>query len=159
MRNEEVAVTQSTIASNPTEARIGVRMLAHRYGEAWNRQDLDAIMDLHADDSVFVAHAAGSVPAEGKAAVREAFASYLALLPDISFAERALHIGDDHWVLESTMSGTVAGSIEVDGESLGEGGARVEIDCVDVIDIRDGLVASKQTYIDSLTMQRQLGGE
>jgi ketosteroid isomerase-like protein len=28
-----------------------------------------------------------------------------------------------------------------------------------VIEVRDGLVASKQTYIDSLEMQRQLGGE
>jgi steroid delta-isomerase-like uncharacterized protein len=151
-----------------TDSSIAIQMLAQRYGEAWNRQDLDAIMDLHTDDSVFVAHAAGSVPAEGKDAVREAFASYLALLPDINFAERALHVGDDHWVLESTMSGTVAGSIEVEGVDPGaefvaaenvEGGARIEVDCVDVIEVRDGLVASKQTYIDSLTMQRELGGE
>lgn len=152
-------MTPTTTASTPTEAQIAIRMLAQRYGEAWNRQNLDAIMDLHTDDSVFVAHAAGSLPAEGKDAVREAFASYLALLPDINFAERALHVGDDHWVLESTMSGTVAGSIEVEGQPLGEGGARVEVDCVDVITVRDGLVASKQTYIDSLSMQRQLGGE
>jgi steroid delta-isomerase-like uncharacterized protein len=145
--------------ATPTEAQIAVRMLAQRYGEAWNRQDLDAIMDLHSDDSVFVAHAAGSVPAEGKEAVRETFATYLTLLPDINFAERALHVGDHHWVLESTMSGTVAGSIEVEGEALGESGARVEVDCVDLIEVRDGLVASKQTYVDSLTMQRQLEGE
>ena len=142
-----------------TEAASEIRELAARYGEAWNSQDLDAIMDLHTDDSVFVAHAAGSIPAEGREAVREAFAGYLALLPDINFAERALQVGDDHWVLESTMSGTVAQPIEVEGEALGDNGARVEIDCVDVIEVRDGLVASKQTYIDSLTMQRQLGGE
>jgi ketosteroid isomerase-like protein len=116
-------------------------------------------MDLHTDDSVFVAHAAGSVPAEGKEAVREAFAGYIALLPDINFAERALHVGENHWVLESTMSGTVAGSIQVEGEALGAHGARVEADCVDVIEVREGLVASKQTYLDSLAMQRQLGDE
>ena len=63
---------------------MAIKMLADRYGEAWNCQDLDAIMDLHADDCVFVAHAAGSVPAEGKEAVREAFAGYIALLPDIA---------------------------------------------------------------------------
>ena len=57
------------------------------------------------------------------------------------------------------MSGTVAQQIEVEGQALGESGARIEVDCVDVIEIRDGLVASKQTYIDSLAMQRQLGGE
>jgi uncharacterized protein (TIGR02246 family) len=142
-----------------TDSMTAIRMLAERYGEAWNRQDLDAIMNLHTDDSVFVAHAAGTPPAEGKEAVREAFAGYLALLPDINFAERALHVGEDLWVLESTLSGTATGSIEVEGESLGNRGARVEVDCVDVIEVRDGLVASKQTYIDSLAMQRQLEGE
>jgi steroid delta-isomerase-like uncharacterized protein len=142
-----------------TDSITAIRMLAERYGEAWNSQDLDAIMDLHTDDSVFQAHAAGTPPAGGKEAVREAFAGYLALLPDINFAERALHVGDDHWVLESVMSGTVAQPIEVEGEALGENGAHVEIDCVDVIEVRDGLVASKQTYIDSREMQRQLGGE
>jgi steroid delta-isomerase-like uncharacterized protein len=148
------AATTNTVAES-----TDIRQLAARYGDAWNSQDLDAIMALHTDDSVFVAHAAGSEPADGKEAVREAFAGYLALLPDINFAERALHAGDDHWVLESVMSGTVAQSIEVEGEQLGESGARVEIDCVDVIEVRDGLVASKQTYIDSLAVQRQLGGE
>jgi steroid delta-isomerase-like uncharacterized protein len=142
-----------------TDSSTAVRMLAERYGETWNRQDLDAIMDLHADDCVFVAHAAGSPPAEGKEAVREAFAGYIAMMPDINFAERSLHVGEDHWVLESTMSGTVEQAIEVEGESMGERGARIEVDCVDVIEVRDGLVASKHTYLDSMAMQRQLGGE
>ncbi|HEX3561656.1 MAG TPA: nuclear transport factor 2 family protein [Solirubrobacterales bacterium] len=142
-----------------TESSTALRMLAERYGEAWNRQDLDAIMDLHADDCVFVAHAAGSPPAEGKEAVREAFAGYIAMMPDINFAERSLHLGENHWVLESTMTGTVEQAIEVEGESMGERGARIEVDCVDVIEVRDGLVAGKHTYLDSMAMQRQLGGE
>jgi len=142
-----------------TDSTTAIRMLAERYGEAWNRQDLDAIMDLHADDCVFCAHAAGSAPAEGKEAVREAFAGYIAMMPDINFTEQALHVGEDHWVLESTMSGTVEQPIEVEGESMGERGSRVEVDCVDVIEVRDGLVVSKQTYLDSMLMQRQVGGE
>ena len=142
-----------------TQEATAIRMLAERYGEAWNRQDLDAIMDLHTDDCVFVAHAAGSPPAEGKAAVREAFAGYLAMLPDINFAERSLHVGERHWVFESTMTGTVEGAIEVGDERFGDRGARVEVECVDVIEVRDGLVASKHTYLDSLGMQRQVGGE
>jgi steroid delta-isomerase-like uncharacterized protein len=142
-----------------TQDATAIRMLAERYGEAWNRQDLDAIMDLHRDDCVFVAHAAGSPPAEGKEAVREAFAGYIAMLPDINFGERALHVGENHWVLESNMTGTVEQAIEVEGEALGTRGARVEVDCVDVIEVRDGLVASKHTYLDSMEMQRQLGGD
>ena len=147
-----------TTAVDSTDSITAIRMLAQRYGEAWNRQDLDAIMDLHAEDCVFQAHAAGSPPIHGKEAVREAFASYLALLPDIAFAERSLRVAEDHWVLESTMTGTVGGSIEIDGESLGTKGARVEVDCVDVIEVRDGLISSKQTYLDGAEMERQLGG-
>jgi steroid delta-isomerase-like uncharacterized protein len=146
-----------TTATETTEAGIAIRMLAQRYGEAWNRQDLDAIMDLHADGCAFRAHAAGSPPAEGKAAVQAAFAGYLELLPDINFEERSLHIGPDHWVLESTMTGTVAGTIALEGEELGAAGSRIEVDCVDVIEVRDGLVVSKQTYLDTREMERQLG--
>ena len=142
-----------------TDTDTAIQMLAQRYGEAWNRQDLEAIMDLHADDCVFVAHAAGSPPAEGKEAVREAFAGYIAMMPDINFAERSLHVGENHWVFESTMTGTVEQAIEVEGESFGGSGGRVEVPCVDVIEVRDGLIASKHTYLDSITMQRQLGGE
>lgn len=142
-----------------TDSATAIRMLAERYGEAWNRQDLDAIMDLHTDDSVFVLYAAGTAPAEGKEAVREAFAGYLTLLPDINFAERALHLGNEHWALESTMTGSASGAVEVDGDTVGDAGARVEVPCVDVIEVRDGLVASKHTYLDSLLMQRQLAGE
>jgi steroid delta-isomerase-like uncharacterized protein len=142
-----------------TNSTTAIQMLAQRYGEAWNRQDLDAIMDLHTDDCVFSAFAAGTPLAKGKEAVREAFGGYISMMPDIHFAEQALQLGEDHWVLESIMSGTVDRSLEVDGESFGAKGRRVEVPCVDVIQVRDGLVASKHTYIDSLTMQRQLGGE
>jgi len=141
------------------ETSTAIQKLAQRYSEAWNRQDLDAIMDLHTDDCVFRAFASASPLAKGKEAVREAFAGYIALMPDIHFAERSLQLGENHWVLESTMSGTVDQTLEVDGEELGVRGARVEVPCVDVIEVRDGLIASKHTYLDSITMQRQLGGE
>ena len=98
-----------------TDTDTAIQMLAQRYGEAWNRQDLDAIMDLHTDDCVFTAFAAGAPLAKGKEAVREAFAGYIAMMPDINFAERALHVGESHWVLESSMTGTVDGAIEVEG--------------------------------------------
>jgi uncharacterized protein (TIGR02246 family) len=87
-----------------TTATTEIEELAERYGEAWNSQDLEAIMELHGDDCSFQAHAAGSPAAEGKGAVREAFAAYLAQMPDISFATRSLRCGDDYWVLESTMT-------------------------------------------------------
>jgi steroid delta-isomerase-like uncharacterized protein len=143
------------MTTQTTEATT-IEELAARYGEAWNSQDLDAILALHADDCVFHAHAGGSPPAEGKEAVREAFAAYLAQLPDINFATRSLRTGEDYWVLESTMTGTVAQPLQVEGEDRGAEGAKVDVECIDVIEVRDGLVARKDTYLDALTFQRQL---
>jgi uncharacterized protein (TIGR02246 family) len=73
-----------------TPEATDLRKLAERYGEAWKSRDLDAIMDLHTEDCVFVAYASDAPPAEGKAAVRDAFAGYIAMMPDLSLVRRAL---------------------------------------------------------------------
>jgi steroid delta-isomerase-like uncharacterized protein len=156
MTNEATATATHSGAEGASAEAAEIEALAERYGEAWNSGDLDAVMELHTDDAVSQAHAAGSPPAEGKAAVRAAFAAYLAQLPDIQFNPRCLRVGNGFWVMESTMTGTVAEPLDAGGESIGRAGARVKVDCVDVIEVRDGLVARKDTYLDALTMQRQL---
>ena len=52
--------------------------LAARYGAAWAEHDLDAILAMHTDDTVFHLHGF-SEPATGLAAVRQVIA---ATLPD-----------------------------------------------------------------------------
>jgi steroid delta-isomerase-like uncharacterized protein len=133
--------------------------IAERYGEAWNSQNLDAILDLHTEDSVFQLHVPGSAAVAGKEAIRETFAAFLAQLPDINFATRRLQTGAEHWVLESTLSGTAAAAFELEDETIDSPGAAVEVDCVDVIQLRDGLVARKDTYLDAVSFQRQMGVE
>jgi hypothetical protein len=53
--------------------------------------------------------------------------------------------GSDFWVVEWKMSGTLAGTD--DG---------FEVDLVDLITVEDGLVKSKDSYIDAVSMQAQL---
>jgi uncharacterized protein (TIGR02246 family) len=133
-----------------------IEALAGRYGDAWNRQDLDAIVALHAPDGVFQLHIPGGEPAEGIEAIRAAFAGFIAQLPDIHFEPVRLRAGADFWVLESRMSGTVAALIEVEGERLEAPGARIEVDFLDVIAVADGLVARKDSYLDGLAFQQQM---
>jgi uncharacterized protein (TIGR02246 family) len=135
-----------------------IEELAGRYGEAWNRQDLDGILAMHAPDGVFQLHIPGAGPAEGREAIRAAFAGFLAQLPDIHFEPVRLRAGSDFWVLESRMSGTVAAPIEVEGERLEAPGARVEVDFLDVIAVDGGLVARKDSYLDGLAFQAQMEG-
>jgi steroid delta-isomerase-like uncharacterized protein len=144
------------VSTTQTNRDLSIEALATRYGEAWNSQDLDAIMAMHTPDCVFELHAPGSEPAVGQEAVRQAFAGFLAQLPDIHFEAVRLRTGADHWVLESVMSGTVSGAIEVDGRSVQAPGRRIEIDFLDVIVVEAGRVARKDSYLDTLGFQSQL---
>ena len=124
---------------------VETQELAARYGAAWAAHDLDAIMAMHTDDTVFHLHGGGE-PAVGLAATREAFAAAAAQWPDIRFEKTRVYIGADHFVSEYEMSGSSAGkSFSCDG--------------VDVIAVTDGRVARKDTYLDWPAIERQLGRE
>jgi steroid delta-isomerase-like uncharacterized protein len=133
-----------------------IEELAGRYGDAWNSQDLDGIVAMHAPDGIFELHAPGSVPVQGHDALREAFAGFLTQLPDIHFEPVRLRAGEDFWVLESRMSGTVSAPIEVEDETIEAPGTRVEVDFLDVIAVSEGLLARKDSYLDTLGFQAQV---
>jgi len=118
-----------------------VQDLAVRYGAAWAAHDLDAIMALHTEDTVFHLHG-DAPPAVGLAAVREAFASAMAQWPDLRFERKRVNIGSAHFVSEYVMAATRAGQ-------------EIACDGVDVFSLRDGLVARKDTYLDWAAVQRQ----
>jgi len=122
-----------------------VQDLAVRYGAAWAGRDLDAIMAMHTDDTVFHLHGGGE-PAIGRGAAREAFAAALAAWPDIRFDRKRVHIGAEHFVSEYEMSATT-----VEGQLL-------VCDGVDVFAVVDGRVARKDTYLDWPALQQQQAG-
>ena len=124
---------------------IETQELAARYGAAWAAHDLDAIMALHTDDTVFHLHGGGE-PAMGLAATRAAFAAASAQWPDIRFEKTRVHIGGDHFVSEYQMSGSSEGR-------------RFTCDGVDVIAVRDGRISRKDTYLDWPAIQAQLSEE
>ena len=122
---------------------VEIQELAARYGAAWAAHDLDAIMALHTNDTVFHLHGGGE-PAVGLVATREAFAAAAADWPDIRFEKTRVYIGASHFVSEYEMSGSSEGkSFSCDG--------------VDVIAVIDGRVARKDTYLDWPAIERQLG--
>jgi steroid delta-isomerase-like uncharacterized protein len=119
--------------------------LFQRYADAWGHHDPDAIVALHTEDTTFHAHV-GQDAARGKAAVRQAFADLFAQFPGLAFEQVSLRTGPDFWVVEWKMSGTLAGT-----------DTGVEVDLVDLITVEDGLVKTKDSYIDAVSMQAQLG--
>jgi ketosteroid isomerase-like protein len=100
---------------------------------------------LHTDDTRFHAHV-GQEPAHGKAAVRQAFTELFDQFPDLGFEQVSLRTGSDFWVVEWKMTGTIAAT-----------GARFEVDLIDFITVEHGLVKSKDSYLDAVSLQAQLG--
>jgi len=122
---------------------VSLMEFARAYSGAWARHDPDAIAAMHSEDSVFELHDVGA-PATGRAAVRDLIAALLAVVPDLRFELKRAHFGADHFVTEYVMSGTAQ------GKALSIAGA-------DVFTIKDGLVGRKDSYLDWLAFQRQVG--
>jgi ketosteroid isomerase-like protein len=102
------------------------------YGDAWNRQDLDAICGLHADGMVFENHNAGE-RAEG-AAVRDHIAAIFANWPDLRFEERSTYVGDDFVVQEWRAHATHST------------GVPLTWDGVDIFPFANGKILRKDVY-------------
>ena len=111
--------------------------LLDRFADAWNRHDLDALMDMMTDDCVFEASAGPDVNgqrSEGQAAVRAAFAAVFATFPDAQWGHARHFVAGDRGVSEWTFTGT-----RHDGQF-------VEVNGCDLFTLRDGRIAVKNSY-------------
>jgi steroid delta-isomerase-like uncharacterized protein len=127
-----------------------------RYNAAWGAHDVEAIVAMHTEDSVFENHVTGDVNV-GREEIGKAIAGIFSVFPDLSFETRRAYIRDDLVVQEWTARGTQQGTMTRSGMEVPPTGKRVEYRGMDVIPIRDGLVARKDVYSDSVTLLRQLG--
>jgi steroid delta-isomerase-like uncharacterized protein len=130
--------------------------LIDRYNAAWNAHDVEAIVSMHTDDSVFENHVTGDVKV-GREEIGRAIAGIFAVFPDLSFETRRAYVRKDLVVQEWTARGTHQGPMTRSGIEVQPTGRKVEYKGMDVIPIRDGLVARKDVYSDSITLLRQLG--
>jgi steroid delta-isomerase-like uncharacterized protein len=127
-----------------------------RYNQAWADHDVDAILEMHTPDSVFENHTTGDVSV-GREAIRDAIRGIFTVFPDLQFETRRAYIRDDLVVQEWTARGTHLGMMSRSGLEVEPTGKSVEYRGMDVIPIKDGLVARKDVYSDGVTLLRQLG--
>jgi steroid delta-isomerase-like uncharacterized protein len=127
-----------------------------RYNAAWNDHDVDAIVSMHTEDSVFENHTTGDLN-EGREAIGTAISGIFTVFPNLSFETRRQYLRDDLVIQEWTASGTHKGMMRRSGIEVEPTGREVDYRGMDVIPIRDGLVARKDVYSDGVTLLRQLG--
>ena len=127
-----------------------------RYNDAWNRHDVETIVSMHTDDSVFENHTTGDQNV-GKEAIGRAISGIFTVFPDLSFETRRQYIREDLVVQEWTARGTHLGKMTRAGIDVEPTQRAVEYRGMDVIPMSEGLVARKDVYSDSITLLRQLG--
>ena len=120
---------------DPRDAAGELERTIERYNDAWNAQDLQAILAFHAPGMVFENHTAGD-RVEGDA-VGEHIARIFERNPDLRFVGRRLYTRDGLVVSEWTAMAT------------SRSGQRVEWDGVDVFPFEGGLILRKDVYSSS----------
>ena len=133
-----------------------LRDFIERYNAAWNDHDVETIVSLHTEDSVFENHVTGDVNM-GPEQIARAIEGIFSVFPDLRFETRRAYIREDLVVQEWTASGTHEGTMTRSGIEVPPTGRKVEYKGMDVIPIRDGRVVRKDVYSDSVTLLRQLG--
>ncbi len=143
-----VGVSDADSIENLTDA-IG------RYNEAWNAQDLDAIVAMHAPDMVFANHTAGE-SAVGEE-VRAHIASIFATWPDLEFETRRLYVREGLVVQEWTATATHSNPMRRGDLEAAPTGRTISWDGIDSIPFENGQVKRKDVYSDSVSILRQVG--
>ena len=131
-----MSLPQPPTGSNAGSDAGSVKLL-ERFADAWNRHDLDALMSMMTDDCVFEASAGPQVDgqrSEGQQAVRAAYAAVFEAFPDAHWANARHFMAGDRAVSEWTFTGT-----HIDGR-------RVEVNGCDLLTLRDGKVAIKNSF-------------
>lgn len=111
------------------------------FADAWNRQDLEALMSFMTDDCVFESSAGVErcgTRYVGRDAVRAGFADVWRTFPDAHWGDARHLVHGERGVSEWTFTGTRAD------------GSRVEVRGCDLFTFRDGKIAVK----DSLRKNR-----
>lgn len=111
--------------------------LLQAFLDAFNRHDLDAIMEFFAADCVFYMPR-GAAPRgdryEGKAAVRAGLATRFEGIPDVHYGDDKHWVGTNFGVSEWTLTGTT------------KTGTRLEVRGVDLLEFEAGKVVRKDSF-------------
>jgi steroid delta-isomerase-like uncharacterized protein len=129
--------------------------LLDRYVERSNAGDLEACMDLYAEDAV---QKMPDGTFEGRSSIRDRLARELGGFPDATYTVTSFVEQGDSFADEWTIVGTNTGPFTLpDGTQLPPTGKRVEIRGMELVKVRDGKIVIDNLYYDNTAILTQLG--
>ena len=131
------------------------REMLERYVELYNAGDLDACMELYAEDAVQLMH---DGIFEGRDEIHERLARDLDAFPDARYTVASFFEQGDAFADEWIFTGTHGGPFLLpDGTQLPPTGKRVEIRGMELVRVRDGKIVVDNLYYDLMAAVVQLG--
>jgi steroid delta-isomerase-like uncharacterized protein len=128
--------------------------MVHAHYDALNHGDLDAAVDLFADD-VETITPGGTL--QGRDAFRALGEGFLAAVPDMRHEIVRTFEDGDTIVVEGVYSGTQTGPLVTPQGTLPASGNAFAFPFVDIMQARDGRCVSHRVYWDNVTFLAQLG--
>jgi steroid delta-isomerase-like uncharacterized protein len=131
------------------------RELLERYVELYNAGDLEACMELYAEDAVQWMH---DGLFEGVDAIRERLARDLVAFPDARYVVESFVEDGDRFADEWTFTGTNTGPLRLpDGTEIPATGRAVQIKGMELVEVRDDRIVVDNLYYDFMAAVAQLG--
>jgi glyoxylase-like metal-dependent hydrolase (beta-lactamase superfamily II)/predicted ester cyclase len=157
----EAAAKVQEVAANVRQAATRRRRSAgseaeavtRRYFEAIGAHDVDGAAAMWAPDGREDVRGQGLFI--GPEGLREFIAGLIAAIPDLRVEIVSTTTEDDRCALQWRFSGTFAGPGSFNG--IAPTGHRMEIEGVDVLSVRDGLIQSNDAFTDTMAVPRQIG--
>ena len=127
------------------------KAVADKYFDALARRDVDDMAALWAPDGKD--QIAGQVDAVGPEGVRAYFTELFGAFPDLAVAVQSTTVQEDraavHWTATGTMCGPLSG--------VEPTGAHVELEGIDLLRVKDGLIVRNDAVPDGMSLARQMG--
>ena len=127
--------------------------VVRRYFEAIGAHDVEAAAAMWAPDGREDVRGQGLFI--GPEGVREFIGSIIEAIPDLRVEIVATTAEDERCALQWRFSGTFAGPGSLNG--IAPTGHRMELEGVDVLTVRDGLIESNDAFTDTMALPRQIG--
>ena len=125
------------------------------YVERYNEGDLDACVQLYAEDAVQRMH---DGTFEGRGAIRDRLARDLVAFPDAKYVVDSFAEDGDRFADEWTFTGTNRGPFRLpDGSEIPATGKSGEIKGMELVEVRDGKIVVDNLYYDFMASVVQLG--
>ena len=129
--------------------------LLDRYVELYNEGELDACMELYAEDAVQLMH---DGTFEGLSEIHERLGRDLTAFPDAKYTVASFVEQGDSFADEWTFTGTNTGPFRLpDGAEVPATGRPVEIRGMELVQVRDGKIVVDNLYYDFMAALAQLG--